>query len=239
MILMGATSSWAQKVLKYCFKKRHSGRLIDWLADHLIDLSTAVWLWLMIIAIQLYPLSMTRMIICRSDLLAFHQRKLVRIFNNTKIQKHDCSKYKHNKIQKYEIQIHNVPGEDIAKATGDWKGLKITVQLTVQNRQATVGSHHHHYNHHCHHHHHHQYHYHEQIMMMIMQRRPASCLEVSLTPSSGSPTVPPIQEVALSCLKLSCSCIHHPPPVSEFRLFGCCFGVFCMWFQDHLGGLSI
>lgn len=30
-------------------------------------------------------------------------------------------------------------GEDIAKATGDWKGLKITVQLTVQNRQAAVG----------------------------------------------------------------------------------------------------
>merc|ERR1712158_22233 len=29
-------------------------------------------------------------------------------------------------------------GEDIAKATGDWKGLKITVQLTVQNRQATI-----------------------------------------------------------------------------------------------------
>ena len=31
-------------------------------------------------------------------------------------------------------------GEDIAKATGEWKGLKITVQLTVQNRQATVRS---------------------------------------------------------------------------------------------------
>ena len=30
-------------------------------------------------------------------------------------------------------------GEDIAKATGEWKGLKITVQLTVQNRQAAVG----------------------------------------------------------------------------------------------------
>ena len=30
-------------------------------------------------------------------------------------------------------------GEDIMKATGDWKGLKITVQLTVQNRQAQVG----------------------------------------------------------------------------------------------------
>ena len=31
-------------------------------------------------------------------------------------------------------------GEDIMKATTDWKGLKITVQLTVQNRQAQVGS---------------------------------------------------------------------------------------------------
>ena len=31
-------------------------------------------------------------------------------------------------------------GEDIMKATGDWKGLKITVQLTVQNRQAQVRS---------------------------------------------------------------------------------------------------
>ena len=30
-------------------------------------------------------------------------------------------------------------GEDIMKATTDWKGLKITVQLTVQNRQAQVG----------------------------------------------------------------------------------------------------
>jgi len=29
-------------------------------------------------------------------------------------------------------------GEDIAKATQDWKGLKITVALTIQNRQATV-----------------------------------------------------------------------------------------------------
>lgn len=29
-------------------------------------------------------------------------------------------------------------GEDIAKATGDWKGLRITVQLTIQNRQAAV-----------------------------------------------------------------------------------------------------
>ncbi|KAJ2771351.1 60S ribosomal protein L12 [Coemansia nantahalensis] len=29
-------------------------------------------------------------------------------------------------------------GEDIAKATKDWKGLRVTVQLTVQNRQATI-----------------------------------------------------------------------------------------------------
>lgn len=29
-------------------------------------------------------------------------------------------------------------GDDIAKATGGWKGLKITVCLTIQNRQATI-----------------------------------------------------------------------------------------------------
>ncbi|KOS17312.1 60S ribosomal protein L12 [Escovopsis weberi] len=29
-------------------------------------------------------------------------------------------------------------GEDIAKATGDWKGLRVTVKLTIQNRQAQV-----------------------------------------------------------------------------------------------------
>lgn len=29
-------------------------------------------------------------------------------------------------------------GEDIAKTTKDWKGLKVTVKLTIQNRQATV-----------------------------------------------------------------------------------------------------
>ncbi|KAL4224699.1 60S ribosomal protein L12 [Mactra antiquata] len=29
-------------------------------------------------------------------------------------------------------------GDDIQKNTGDWKGLKITVRLTVQNRQAKV-----------------------------------------------------------------------------------------------------
>ncbi|KAJ3709391.1 ribosomal protein L11 [Lentinula raphanica] len=28
--------------------------------------------------------------------------------------------------------------EDIAKATGQWKGLRVTVQLTIQNRQAAV-----------------------------------------------------------------------------------------------------
>ena len=29
-------------------------------------------------------------------------------------------------------------GDDIAKATQEWKGLRITVQLTIQNRQAKV-----------------------------------------------------------------------------------------------------
>ncbi|KMU82018.1 60S ribosomal protein L12 [Coccidioides immitis RMSCC 3703] len=29
-------------------------------------------------------------------------------------------------------------GEDIAKATGDWKGLRVTVKLTIQNRQAQI-----------------------------------------------------------------------------------------------------
>jgi len=29
-------------------------------------------------------------------------------------------------------------GEDIAKATTDWKGLRVTVKLTIQNRQAAV-----------------------------------------------------------------------------------------------------
>jgi large subunit ribosomal protein L12e len=29
-------------------------------------------------------------------------------------------------------------GEDIAKATKDWKGLRVTIQLTIQNRQAAV-----------------------------------------------------------------------------------------------------
>ncbi|KAI8596336.1 60S ribosomal protein L12 [Dissophora ornata] len=29
-------------------------------------------------------------------------------------------------------------GEDIAKATQGWKGLRVTVQLTIQNRQAAV-----------------------------------------------------------------------------------------------------
>ncbi|KAK2108267.1 60S ribosomal protein L12 [Saguinus oedipus] len=28
--------------------------------------------------------------------------------------------------------------DDIAKATGDWKGLRITVKLTIQNRQAQI-----------------------------------------------------------------------------------------------------
>lgn len=29
-------------------------------------------------------------------------------------------------------------GDDLAKATKDWKGLKVTCKLTIQNRQASV-----------------------------------------------------------------------------------------------------
>ena len=36
------------------------------------------------------------------------------------------------------IQSPKKVGEDIAKATTAWKGLRVTVQLTIQNRQAAV-----------------------------------------------------------------------------------------------------
>ena len=38
----------------------------------------------------------------------------------------------------FYLQSPKKVGEDIAKGTQDWKGLKITVQLTIQNRQAAV-----------------------------------------------------------------------------------------------------
>lgn len=36
------------------------------------------------------------------------------------------------------LQSPKKVGDDIAKATSDWKGLKITVKLTIQNRQAAI-----------------------------------------------------------------------------------------------------
>uniref|UniRef100_A0A8C6R7J1 Large ribosomal subunit protein uL11 n=1 Tax=Nannospalax galili TaxID=1026970 RepID=A0A8C6R7J1_NANGA len=39
------------------------------------------------------------------------------------------------KIRPLDLSPKKV-GDDNAKATGDWKGLRITVKLTVQNRQA-------------------------------------------------------------------------------------------------------
>ncbi|MCO5599808.1 hypothetical protein L7F22_053915 [Adiantum nelumboides] len=36
------------------------------------------------------------------------------------------------------LQSPKKVGEDIAKASKDWKGLRVTIQLTVQNRQAQV-----------------------------------------------------------------------------------------------------
>lgn len=38
----------------------------------------------------------------------------------------------------FALQSPKKVGDDIAKATGDWKGLRITVKLTIQNRQAAV-----------------------------------------------------------------------------------------------------
>lgn len=36
------------------------------------------------------------------------------------------------------MQSPKVVGENIAKNTAEWKGLRVTVQLTIQNRQAAV-----------------------------------------------------------------------------------------------------
>jgi ribosomal protein L11 len=40
--------------------------------------------------------------------------------------------------QSTSFQSPKKVGDDIAKATQDWKGLKVTVQLTIQNRQAKI-----------------------------------------------------------------------------------------------------
>ena len=37
-----------------------------------------------------------------------------------------------------QFQSPKKVGDDIAKATSDWKGLRISVRLVVQNRQAKV-----------------------------------------------------------------------------------------------------
>lgn len=42
------------------------------------------------------------------------------------------------KILHVFLQSPKKVGDDIAKATADWKGLKVTVKLIVQNRQARV-----------------------------------------------------------------------------------------------------
>lgn len=36
------------------------------------------------------------------------------------------------------LQSPKKVGDDIAKATGDWKGMRVTVKLTVQNRNAKI-----------------------------------------------------------------------------------------------------
>ena len=44
----------------------------------------------------------------------------------------------HTHTHAHCIQSPKKVGEDIAKSTTDWKGLRIRVQLTVQNRQAKI-----------------------------------------------------------------------------------------------------
>ena len=44
----------------------------------------------------------------------------------------------HNNIFNLNFQNPKKVGEDIAKSTGDWKGLRVTVRLTIANRQATI-----------------------------------------------------------------------------------------------------
>lgn len=42
------------------------------------------------------------------------------------------------RVRYFNFQSPKKVGDDIAKGTADWKGLKITVQLKIQNRQATI-----------------------------------------------------------------------------------------------------
>ena len=48
---------------------------------------------------------------------------------------HTCM---HTRAHTHTVQSPKKVGEDIAKSTTDWKGLRIRVQLTVQNRQAKI-----------------------------------------------------------------------------------------------------
>jgi large subunit ribosomal protein L12e len=43
-----------------------------------------------------------------------------------------------NAVSRLPLQNPKKVGDDIAKATSDWKGLRVTVALTIQNRAATV-----------------------------------------------------------------------------------------------------
>ncbi|CAG4947629.1 unnamed protein product [Parnassius apollo] len=54
--------------------------------------------------------------------------------NETKIDNLRCAGEEVGLLGLSPIKV----GDDIAKATGDWKGLKITVKLIVQNRQVQI-----------------------------------------------------------------------------------------------------
>lgn len=49
-----------------------------------------------------------------------------------------CITYRSAELLAFFLQSPKKIGDDIAKTTADWKGLKITVKLIVQNRQARV-----------------------------------------------------------------------------------------------------
>jgi hypothetical protein len=47
-------------------------------------------------------------------------------------------KYVQKNLFLFFFQSPKKVGDDIAKATQEWKGLRVTVKLTVKNREATV-----------------------------------------------------------------------------------------------------
>ena len=56
----------------------------------------------------------------------------------TNMHTHNMHTCMYTRAHTHTVQSPKKVGEDIAKSTTDWKGLRIRVQLTVQNRQAKI-----------------------------------------------------------------------------------------------------